>query len=138
MSLLRIAEPETCIDQDRFQFLCVRNDKYMLTSFPGHAHLQYLIACSMKVWMGKDWDICSCMVTSGRQRAHLCLCRQAEVTVCRFKQVQQIYKQTKTESMLKKQKKPLNECTEAAIPDLWNVWGESARRTHRCFPKFLL
>ena len=31
-----------------------------------------------------------------------------------------------------------NECTEAAIPDLWNVWGESARRTHRCFPEFLL
>ena len=31
-----------------------------------------------------------------------------------------------------------NECTEAAIPDLWNVWGESARRTHHCFPEFLL
>jgi len=32
----------------------------------------------------------------------------------------------------------MNECTEAAISDLWNVWGESARRTHCCFPEFLL
>ena len=31
-----------------------------------------------------------------------------------------------------------NECTEAAIPDLWNVWGESARRTHYSVSKFLL
>jgi len=40
----------------------------MIDTFPGHAHLQYLIACSMKVWMGKAWDIWSCMVTSDRQR----------------------------------------------------------------------
>jgi len=31
-----------------------------------------------------------------------------------------------------------NECREVAIPVLWNVWGESARRTHCCFPEFLL
>ena len=39
-----------------------------LASFPGHSHLQYLIACSMQIWRGKAWEIWSHAMTSGRQR----------------------------------------------------------------------
>jgi len=28
-----------------------------LASFPGHSHLQYLIAYSMQIWRGDAWEI---------------------------------------------------------------------------------
>ena len=39
-----------------------------LASFPGHSHLQYLIAYSIQIWNGQAWEIWSRAVTSGRQR----------------------------------------------------------------------
>jgi len=39
-----------------------------LASFPGHSHLQYLIACSMRIWRGKAWNIWPRAMMSGRQR----------------------------------------------------------------------
>ena len=38
-----------------------------VASFPGRSHLQYLIAYSMQIRMGKAWEIWSRAVTSGRQ-----------------------------------------------------------------------
>ena len=38
-----------------------------LASFPGHSHLQYLIAYSMQIRRGKAWEISSRAVVSGRQ-----------------------------------------------------------------------
>jgi len=34
----------------------------------GHSHLQCLITCSMQIWRGKAWEICSHVVMSSRQR----------------------------------------------------------------------
>jgi len=39
-----------------------------LASFPGHSHLQYLIAYSMQIRRGKAWEISSRAVMSGRQK----------------------------------------------------------------------
>ena len=35
--------------------------------FPGHSHLQSLIACSMQIWQGKAGEMWSRVVPSGRQ-----------------------------------------------------------------------
>ena len=40
---------------------------YVVASFPGRSHLQYLIAYSMQIRRGKAWEIWSRAVTSGRQ-----------------------------------------------------------------------
>jgi len=40
---------------------------FCIASFPGHSHLQYLIAYSMQIQRGKAWEIRSRAVTSGRQ-----------------------------------------------------------------------
>ena len=29
----------------------------LVTSFPGHSHLQSLVSCSVQVWKGKAWEI---------------------------------------------------------------------------------
>ena len=39
----------------------------LVASFPGHSHLQFLIACSMHKRRGKAWEIIVTCVTSGRQ-----------------------------------------------------------------------
>lgn len=49
------------------------------------------IGCSRKKLMERIQVYVLCV-------SHLCLCRQAEVIVCKFKQIQQIYKWTKNES----------------------------------------
>jgi len=45
-----------------------RQKHFPLASFPGHFHLQYLIAYSMQIWRRKAWEIWSHAVTSGRQK----------------------------------------------------------------------
>jgi len=44
------------------------NECANIASFPGHSHLQYLIAYSMQIRRGKAWEFCSRAVTSGRQK----------------------------------------------------------------------
>jgi len=37
--------------------------EFLVASFPGRSHLQYLIAYSMQIRRGKAWEIWSCAVT---------------------------------------------------------------------------
>jgi len=42
-----------------------------IASFPGHSHLQYLIAYSMQIQRGKAWEMWLCAFMSGRQKVDI-------------------------------------------------------------------
>ena len=51
---------DSCLD-----LLLTQRWREMVALFPGHSHLQFLIACSIGLWRGK---------TSGRQRVDMAVC----------------------------------------------------------------